>query len=276
MILSTRQAPTTVSSTQRKDELGLGNSSSSKQLLFVDEPLPDDILCGKDKRCMTHKGSLFFKGLIDAHVVPYREASSRQSKMEVTKTVFDMLQSRRFLKWNDKTKQWEVLHPLSIRDKIGHALRFANRKPKTSLMSSSSSSSSASSAAKKAMRPRRTTSDSSSSSSSDSGATSCRSPSCDSSTSSSPSPKKQTSQSDPLEIPPEVSFFSSLSLEKETGKRKPKGSPVMTPGQGRLLGSSCEEEEEDPTATLASNDLLWIMQLPMMEEDPKDRKIYYV
>ena len=274
MILTSRETPLAAvfDDTQRKEDLSLGNSSSSRQRLFVEEPLPDDILCGKDKRCMTHKGSLFFKGLIDAHVVPYREASSRQAKMEVTKTVFDILQTRRFLKWNDKTKEWEVLHPLSIRDKIGHALRFANRKPKTSLSSSSSSSSA--SAAKKAVRPRRTSSDSSSSSSSDSGATSCRSPSCDSSASSSP-PKKETSQRDSLEVPPEVSFFSSLSLKKEMGKPKPKVSSIMTPGQGRLLGSSsCEEE--DLTATFATNDLLWIMQLPMMEEDPKDRKIYYV
>ena len=100
------------------------SSSPSVELVVVDKPLPEDICCGKDKKCMTHKGSLFFKSVIDAHTIAYREASSRNGKMAVTKKVFDLLQasSRRFLKLNEETRQWEVLHPLAIRDKIGHAL----------------------------------------------------------------------------------------------------------------------------------------------------------
>ena len=240
MFLTNNQAPTTAFNVeqQQQQQYQLLNNHIPTEQLFVDEPLPDDILCGKDKRCMTHKGSLFFKGLIDAHVVQYKEASSRQAKMEVTKTIFDMLQNSRFLKWNDETKQWEVLHPLSIRDKIGHALRFANRKSK------------ASSAAKQSKARRTSSYSSSSSSSSDSGCTSCRSPSCDSSTCSSPASSLQLTALS-IEIPPEVSFFSGLSLGQQ--------SPITTNEQ--------QQHQQFTAASAAdsngTNDLMWIMQLPL-------------
>ena len=108
----------TLSGVSRTDLEILTNDS----VQIVEAPEEEDILCGKDKRCMTWKGSLFFKSVIDAHTVPYREAPGRNGKMAVTKKVFDMLQSKRFLKLNEETGLWEVLHPLSIRDKIGHAL----------------------------------------------------------------------------------------------------------------------------------------------------------
>lgn len=94
----------------------------------VKEPKNTDILCGKDKRCIKHEGSRDFRKIIESYTSQYQMAASRQEKMDITKQIFDRLQSRRFLKFNDDTDMWETLHPLAVRDKIGHALRFSNRK----------------------------------------------------------------------------------------------------------------------------------------------------
>jgi len=91
-------------------------------------PKKDDILCGKNKECIKHEGSQDFRRIVESYTVQYQQAKSRQAKMDVTKTIFDSLQSRRFLKFNDETGMWETLHPLAVRDKIGHALRFSNRR----------------------------------------------------------------------------------------------------------------------------------------------------
>ena len=48
--------------------------------------------------------------------------------MDITKTIFDRLEHHRFLKYDEDQKVWRTLHPLAVRDKIGHALRFSNRK----------------------------------------------------------------------------------------------------------------------------------------------------
>jgi hypothetical protein len=46
---------------------------------------------------------------------------------QITKEIYDVLsQNSRFLKLNDQEKVWEEITPLQARDKIGHALRFAN------------------------------------------------------------------------------------------------------------------------------------------------------
>ena len=95
---------------------------------FVANPKSDDILCGKDKRCIKHEGSRDFRRIIESYTLQYQQATSRQEKMDITKQIFDRLQSRRFLKFNEDTDMWETLHPLAVRDKIGHALRFSNRK----------------------------------------------------------------------------------------------------------------------------------------------------
>jgi hypothetical protein len=87
----------------------------------------------KNKICMTHEGSKNFRRVIESYTLKYQQATSRQAKMNVTKEIFDQFQTRRFLKYNDETGMWEVLHPLAVRDKIGHALRFSNRKGSTSI-----------------------------------------------------------------------------------------------------------------------------------------------
>ena len=106
--------------------------NNTKELIM--ETRPEDILCGKEKHCVSHRGSLNFRLVIDQYAAKYAEAITKQEKMNVTKEIYDMLgsQNARFLKFNakSKTKGWEELSSLLARDKISHALRFANREKK--------------------------------------------------------------------------------------------------------------------------------------------------
>jgi hypothetical protein len=107
---------------------GLGEDVMTAEFESIKKPSNEDILCGKNKICIKHPGSKSFRHIIEGYTLKYQQASSRNEKMEVTKEIFDKLQTRRFLKYNEETDMWESLHPLAIRDKIGHALRFSNRK----------------------------------------------------------------------------------------------------------------------------------------------------
>jgi hypothetical protein len=88
--------------------------------------------CGKEKSCVSHPGSQNFRAVIDQFAPKYQDAITKQEKMNVTKEIYDSLgcQSSRFLKYNAKAKGWEELSSLLARDKISHALRFANREKK--------------------------------------------------------------------------------------------------------------------------------------------------
>ena len=111
----------------------IGDEPMTVEFESVKTPLPSDILCGKNKICIKHPGSRSFRAIIESYTLKYQQASSRNEKMEVTKEIFDKLQTRRFLKYNEENDMWETLHPLAVRDKIGHALRFSNRKGSTSI-----------------------------------------------------------------------------------------------------------------------------------------------
>lgn len=169
------------------------------------KPLASDILCGKDRACAAHPGSVVFRNVIETYRAKYMKAVSKYDKMMITKgkwvwvfccvisfvmscfvmylpyclstailnkllysllvclnnnstnqpssiislfyaEIYEQLsaENRRFLKYNDKVKMWEEITPLAGRDKIGHALRFANREilPKPNNKTSSSRSSS--------------------------------------------------------------------------------------------------------------------------------------
>ena len=96
--------------------------------------------CGKEKGCVCHPGSQNFRAVIDQFAPKYQEAITKQEKMSVTKEIYDKLgsQNSRFLKYNSKAEGWEELTSLLARDKISHALRFANREKKAASESSSS------------------------------------------------------------------------------------------------------------------------------------------
>lgn len=121
------------------------------------ETRPEDILCGKEKHCVSHQGSLNFRIVIDQYAAKYADAITKQEKMNVTKEIYDMLGNKnaRFLKINNKQskdKGWEELSSLLARDKISHALRFANREKKATATPKSTSSSPKSKSNKKSHR----------------------------------------------------------------------------------------------------------------------------
>lgn len=106
------------------------NKTLNDKIIF--ETREEDILCGKEKHCVSHPGSLNFRAVIDKYASKYQEAVTKQEKMNVTKEIYDSLgtQNSRFLKYNAKAEGWEELSSLLARDKISHALRFANREKK--------------------------------------------------------------------------------------------------------------------------------------------------
>ena len=108
-------------------------NDNKSTMTVITETRPQDILCGKEKHCVSHQGSLDFRVVIDQYASKYAEAITKQEKMNVTKEIYDMLGAKnaRFLKMNQKTKAWEELSSLLARDKISHALRFANREKKS-------------------------------------------------------------------------------------------------------------------------------------------------
>jgi len=118
--------------TQRKD-VWLVKDKRRKKMLgttkVVTEPGKYDILCGKDRECISHFGSRYFRDVIEAHRAQYQQAISKQEKMNITKSIVVTLNrsSCRFLKYNDQLKGWQEISHIAARDKVSHALRFANR-----------------------------------------------------------------------------------------------------------------------------------------------------
>ncbi|CAB9508160.1 expressed unknown protein [Seminavis robusta] len=96
----------------------------------VEVPLRTDILCGKDKSCVSHEGSVNFRKTIDKYRERYcSEETSKQERMSITKEIVAKLsKSSRFLKYDTKDQVWKTITALAARDKVSHALRFANLK----------------------------------------------------------------------------------------------------------------------------------------------------
>lgn len=93
----------------------------------VNRPTEYDILCGKDKTYAKHTGNQIFRSMIESWVVRYQAASSKQSKMKITKEIVSSMHEKhnsRFLRKISST-EWEEITDQVARDKVSHALRFA-------------------------------------------------------------------------------------------------------------------------------------------------------
>lgn len=244
---------------------GLGEDVMTAEFESIKNPSNDDILCGKNKICIKHPGSKSFRRIIESYTLKYQQASSRNEKMEVTKEIFDKLQTRRFLKYNEETDMWETLHPLAIRDKIGHALRFSNRK--------------GSSAIRKQVR--RSTSDLSN----------LRQP--DMTSSSMMHTSNSLGSMDALKVAMQRNMnplrrstgslpFPNLKpsdLEPSPLRVDSAGFSQMTPMGAFSLGGSMHSGFTGPALVKSSpplnpGDLSWMLQMPLMEED--DGKVFFV
>ncbi|CAB9517899.1 expressed unknown protein [Seminavis robusta] len=110
----------------------VGNNAaalSSAAVNIIVAPRQFDVLCGKSKRCVDHDGSRRFRTVIECHRDRYEQALTKFDKTSVTRNIFDSMSQAgsRFLKHNEDLDVWEEISPMAARDKIGHALRFANR-----------------------------------------------------------------------------------------------------------------------------------------------------
>ena len=108
----------------------LGERRETLRTTGIVEPNKHDILCGKDKECLSHYGSQRFHAVIEAHCNEYQQATTKQEKMGITRKIVVTLNrlSCRFLKYNEELQNWHEISHVAARDKVSHALRFANRK----------------------------------------------------------------------------------------------------------------------------------------------------
>jgi hypothetical protein len=108
---------------------GVTASASGVVSAIITAPTSLDILCGQSKECRDFPGSRRYRSLIDSFRHKYSSAASRLEKMAITMDIFSFLQraNSRFLRYNEELGGWEEVPFLAARDKIGHALRFANR-----------------------------------------------------------------------------------------------------------------------------------------------------
>lgn len=97
----------------------------------ISTPTGTDVLCGKDKACVAHEGSKYFRKKIGLNYERYQACTTKQEKMNITKDIVEELQqsySSRFLKYDIKSKSWQEISQMAARDKVSHALRFASQK----------------------------------------------------------------------------------------------------------------------------------------------------
>jgi len=241
---------------------GLGEDLMTAEFESIKHPSDEDILCGKNKICIKHPGSKSFRRIIESYTLKYQQASSRNEKMEVTKEIFDKLQTRRFLKYNEETDMWETLHPLAIRDKIGHALRFSNRKGSNAIRK----------------QVRRSTSDLTSLR--QVGLTKSSSLMTTSNSLGSMDALKAAMQRHPLRRSTESLPFPNLKpadLEPNPLRVDSSGFQV-TPMGACSLGGSMHSGFTTPSVIKSSpplnpGDLSWMLQMPLMEED--DGKVFF-
>lgn len=110
----------------------MSTATTSNNIINDNEIRSEDILCGKKKHEVNHPGSKNFRAVIEDYAPKYQTAITKQEKMAVTKEIYDSLsnQNSRFLKYSNDLQGWEEISSLLARDKISHALRFANRDKK--------------------------------------------------------------------------------------------------------------------------------------------------
>ena len=104
------------------------SNKTTEKVQIVVEPKATDILCGKDKSCVAHEGSVRFRKIIDQYREKYcSDSTSKQQRMAITKEIVQKLnKSSRFLKYDSKEKVWKTITALAARDKVSHALRVSS------------------------------------------------------------------------------------------------------------------------------------------------------
>ena len=97
---------------------------------IISDPKELDILVGKETRCRTHKGSLYFRAFVESYRQRYQDAPTKQLRTCISKEMYDIITqaSCRFLKYNESLRGWEEINETASLDKITHALRYAQQR----------------------------------------------------------------------------------------------------------------------------------------------------
>jgi hypothetical protein len=62
--------------------------------VYVQEPMPYDVLCGRDRNYNKHPGNQVYQKLIKGHVSLYRTEIPKQEKMNITKSILSTMEER--------------------------------------------------------------------------------------------------------------------------------------------------------------------------------------
>lgn len=111
-------------SMKNDDDISAGLKSSTS----IVNPLPMDILCGRDRNYTKHHGNQIYRQLLEEQSSRYETTLSKVAKMEVTKYIVGIMQHQygsRFIRRTDEG--WEELSNTQARDKTSHALRFLHK-----------------------------------------------------------------------------------------------------------------------------------------------------
>jgi hypothetical protein len=95
-------------------------------LVLIDTPSTNDVLCGKDKTYQLHPGNRLYRRLIEEVAALYSTIATKQDKMSMTQNIVHTMMhahGARFLRPFSDDQWVEITHQMA-RDKTSHALRF--------------------------------------------------------------------------------------------------------------------------------------------------------
>lgn len=146
------------------DDIASTAQEEQETRVFVQEPLPFDVLCGHDRNYNKHPGNQVYRQVIEGHVSVYKSDIPKQEKMNITRSILSIMEHQygsRFIRRccdnandpesdvsatkkkrgnnsNDRNSgyntvaTWQVLTHMEARDKISHALRSHKQKQQSS------------------------------------------------------------------------------------------------------------------------------------------------
>lgn len=102
--------------------------SQQSSATIIDQPRPNDVLCGRGKSTFRHEGNQRFRELIGEHADTYKMATTKKQKMQVIVLITDIIIARggRFMV-SDNKNHWVNAGAKHGRKKVGHSLRDALR-----------------------------------------------------------------------------------------------------------------------------------------------------
>jgi hypothetical protein len=91
-------------------------------------PSPNDVLCGRGRKCYFHPGNVRFRDIVQSHLAKYSAATSKMEKGNIISIVYEEIQEQGdgggFIKKDDNGRWYDVGEFLA-REKVSQAFRDA-------------------------------------------------------------------------------------------------------------------------------------------------------